>query len=1182
MNLFTREDFVELRKRYKTWRKDMRERPEQMEVDDEKASFMHRYYEPKRERYPKVPWNTFREWVFDIKRPNVLDTEPDVEGVEGKGMNDQTLKELHRTLDHIKHLRHIDVEAFIRYHEIDNNIRFDVQYCEYQKRMAIDSLALFAYIPFVFLFAYFLVQGKGLGVGYWMNNNIDDFFLGQEFDNSDDLRFVKTYWDIGSEGEFWEFVEGPLLGGLWSGDDGSSNAHELVQSALMPVGALKMRQLRVQSRECPEQQTRLFSNNVEELLNMPGGVEYIRSRQMDFSPVCFPELHFKHHGVCIDTEGCPKVDKGPYAITSSLHDGVVKYSMNDPRNPSGWAGSLQNTTSLPPMFIDRVYYDNNTGILPEERYVLDAYQYHSCSEFNSSDGIYLLGKLGPYSCDGHGMVLPFNWTKDKASQAIGIMKNGIQMTHTDENGRTIQKKVPWIDAQTRAISFDLIFYCKNVNLFSFSQFLVEVTATGTWIPVKQFISFQMFDSDSHNTVYFFFVAVYYLYITIYIFSWVHSFVSEVQRHVKGEWGLGTTLKAVWASFGFWVAFDFVNLSLFITAWYFTALSWDTQLKSVLQTSYYPDGYEEIAWQGQMGAFVSAGNGLFTFCRIFYFLQLHPQLNLLTKTVQKASSDLFGIVIIFIIVFIAFSLVAFVVYGLALEDFRDFPQTVISLCRMLLGDFDFKELLIERRIMTPIIFALYNALAVFILLNMVIAILDDAFGKVQEEKYTPSKLLALMSNSDDPEFDTQGSQNKKHIVVRFLSSNPLMKELMWWFRRSYLQFLLISGQYDESDEVWQAKKRSTDRRNPRIYWSMRLDDMRDNMQTYPFTDKCRLISRQLDDILMDHFGNDFKLLVDSLVWEPAMYMHREPSKLLRSVLQFHHFWKREVEAVTQTGKTVKEQQEQQEKELEQKMRQMFLRQQEKYKEESRQDTFRRLRLKYGRDPTTEELMNEMAAMPPDNKQDIEKWWMYQTRRLHQITETFTKLAETRDRNFSGGGPKLKFTEWMIEKVSKTTQRHLTESMGGIVQEEIQEEMTCGDKDSKPEDRETMPSVLKKWRDGYYDELKRRGKLNHFEEAISTVSSTRASTMHHEGLSPRAAQSPKGAQSPRAAASPSHGSRRPAPLRVPRGTPRDPKGTPRAGSPMSPPPSKKPSSPMRPLSPSRGGLSPRSPKTPMSLS
>ncbi|KAJ9464202.1 Polycystin-2 [Diplonema papillatum] len=1011
-------------------------------------------------RYPPVERSIFFGWLRDIETRR-CDAEHGPDSKEARHLQKKLLDIENSLAAH----SHIDVEAFIRHHEGNLSARFDVAFCEHQHKVALDTLSLFLYVPFVLLFAYFLVQGKGLEHGYWMNHNIEEFFLGQEFENSDDLRFVKTFWDIGSEDEFWEFVEGPLVSGLWPDD--SSPASDPVQLSMMPIGGVKVRQLRVKAETCSSRQTRLFENEVDSFMRTADGADYIRSRLRDFHPQCYPELSYSGDNT----------DDGPYRVVSELHDGIQEFSMNSTANPSGWSGSLRGTDGLPPMFVETVFLRDE--MVPKaDRVALEAYHYHSCDALNSSGISIIYGERGTYHCDGHGFSLPYSWTGQQVRDALGVLKDGVTANFTDPSSQQQRtKQVPWIDAQTRALSFHVIFYAKNVNLFGYGQFLVEVTAAGAWIPVKQFSSFELFDFDSFSWPYFFFVAVFFLYIVAFWISWTYSFIrciideSEYDRTI---WGI---LKAVCRSFfRFWVVFDFLNLLFFVVAWAFRMRTWThgTTDQSILQREYYPDQYEAIAMEGQLASFISAANALLTFCRTFYFLQLHPQLNVLTKTVHTAAADLVGIVVIFVIVFTAFSLVTYVEYGLVVGDFRSVPQTIVTLCRMLIGDFDYETLVEERRIMTPIIFVLFNAFAVFILLNMVIAILDEAFGKVQQDKYLPSKLLTLMNSSDDPVFRYRGKHNRKNQAMGILFQNAFSKELTWWCRRAYLEFLVLTNQYKRTDVAWQTRLQYADRRSPRVYWKQRLADLKKNMKTFPFHDKCRLITRRLEDMLMDKFGKDFQLLVDSLVFEPCKAMCRKPSKYLLAVLHFHHLWKIEVEAITQTGKTVKELKELQEKKREAELKRLYLRQQEKFKEESREDTKRRLRAKYGRDPTTEEIISEITMAPPDNQQDIEKLWQWQIRRLHQITETITKLAETRDRNFSSGGPKLKFTEWMIEKVSEVTKKHLADTLCRIVQEEVQQEMTVGDPNVREEDRENMLSVLMKWRNGFYDALRKKAK------------------------------------------------------------------------------------------------------------
>eukprot|EP01060_Flectonema_neradi_P035631 TRINITY_DN6607_c0_g2_i1.p1 TRINITY_DN6607_c0_g2~~TRINITY_DN6607_c0_g2_i1.p1 ORF type:complete len:1005 (+),score=159.35 TRINITY_DN6607_c0_g2_i1:162-3017(+) len=865
-------------------------------------------------KYPDVPREVFIDWLIAVKNivlPVDPSEVPDDEGLSPASgeaspapQNEEAsstteLKNFAAVLAMTENMSEIDVEAFIRFYEFDVSYRFDLRFCEYQKRMAIDTLMLFAYIPFVFLFAYFLVQGRGLGSGYYMNANIVDFFLGQEFDVSDDLRFVKTYWDIGSDGEFWEFVSGPLIGGLWAGDgpEETVNATQLVQQTLMPIGALKIRQKRVEGEICTTKQRSMFSNNVEQYTTTQEGVDYIRSRQRDFNAFCYPELDYLNDNT----------EKGAYPLIRELHDGVDRFSMDSTELPS-------QVGKLPPVFVETMYLTEDM-IVEDDKFMFPAFQYQSCDNLNGSDSSWVRGKLGRYHCDGHGIVFPFSWSLEKVNKAVDVLMNGITAEYIDPHtGYLTQKRIPWIDSQTRAITFDIMFFSKDIELFTFSQFLVEVTATGCWIPVKSLRSFELFLWDAHSHAYFFFVFLYVAYICWYWVIWIYNYIQSVITINAGSKNALDIISSIFRALkNFWVVFDLINLVLFLIALILTMRTWVRGItdQSILQTEFYPTDYEDISIEAELASYISAANGLLTFCRIFYFLQMHPQLNLLTKTVHKAANDLVGIVIIFIIVFTAFSLVTYVIYGLQLEDFRSFQQTIISLCRMLIGDFNYEELMNERRIMTPVIFSMYNALAVFILLNMVIAILDEAFSKVQQEKYVPRKLLSLMNSSDDQEFEYAGDYVERSVVWDILFNNPPVKEFLYWWRRLHLELLVLSGHERDSRE-WREKLHEVRRSNPRVYWSMRVSQIRKNMKTYAFKDKCRLIPRELDYILMDQLGEDFVLLRDNLLWKPARAMHRSPQRLLENILQFHHLWQINVEAVTQTGKTLKLMKEVQEK------------------------------------------------------------------------------------------------------------------------------------------------------------------------------------------------------------------------------------------------------------------------------
>ena len=83
--------------------------------------------------------------------------------------------------------------------------------------------------------------------------------------------------------------------------------------------------------------------------------------------------------------------------------------------------------------------------------------------------------------------------------------------------------------------------------------------------------------------------------------------------------------------------------------------------------------------------------------------------------------------------------------------------------------------------------------------------------------------------------------------------------------------------------------------------------------------------------------------------------------------------------------------------------------------------------------------------------------------------------------------------MVSQVAESIEVQLQESLGGIVQEEIQREMAHGDVTVPVEERETMETVLRKWRDGHYDELKKNGELEMFDRRADDSSSS-SSLLH----------------------------------------------------------------------------------------
>lgn len=72
------------------------------------------------------------------------------------------------------------------------------------------------------------------------------------------------------------------------------------------------------------------------------------------------------------------------------------------------------------------------------------------------------------------------------------------------------------------------------------------------------------------------------------------------------------------------------------------------------------------------------------------------------------------------------------FGSHMYAFRNVTQSMYSLIRYLLGDFDAEELLAVNPFLAPILFGLFMVLSVFVVLNMFIAIISDAYTETKEE------------------------------------------------------------------------------------------------------------------------------------------------------------------------------------------------------------------------------------------------------------------------------------------------------------------------------------------------------------------------------------------------------------------------------------------------------------------
>merc|ERR1711924_152962 len=83
---------------------------------------------------------------------------------------------------------------------------------------------------------------------------------------------------------------------------------------------------------------------------------------------------------------------------------------------------------------------------------------------------------------------------------------------------------------------------------------------------------------------------------------------------------------------------------------------------------------------------------------------------------------------------SFTLMANFVYGPFLWQYASIASSLGSLCRMMIGHFDYHEMYAVNARVTPVFFALFFFMQVMIMLNILVAILCEAYLRIRKEYF----------------------------------------------------------------------------------------------------------------------------------------------------------------------------------------------------------------------------------------------------------------------------------------------------------------------------------------------------------------------------------------------------------------------------------------------------------------
>eukprot|EP00299_Pterocystis_sp_00344_P015232 c7595_g1_i2.p1 GENE.c7595_g1_i2~~c7595_g1_i2.p1 ORF type:complete len:940 (-),score=221.03 c7595_g1_i2:48-2498(-) len=508
----------------------------------------------------------------------------------------------------------------------------------------------------------------------------------------------KTYNDISSEADMWEWIQGPLTDGLFP-DDGKVMSYGKV------VGAIELRQYRVNNRSCtPDSATRY-----------DGPLDYTGYLVDE----CFGTFSSGHQ----DTIPFGP-SKGNWTGCTPSAAGVLEKSKTC--IPGEYCNGLNTCTGCPDskLFPDCLCPEGRIDTYPNCLCPVEGQEYPCIGWGNVNkgyccyDGFMLRPKVkGEISVDISGSYGTYPVGSYKI--ALGTSQAGFQYTVDQLMANN------WIDRQTRAIVLQFVIFNPNYRSYAVCQFLFELNISGLMVPFPakyNVLNLEIFEWTKNKKLF-----------VLEIVLWVFM-ARFVTTHIVGDMRLvWKGYRSIWPYFR--VMWNWIDILILLVI----GLTYLLRVFFLLDKNRrkfdpFSSSYTDLTTATYLNALAfrfDAVAVLLMFFKFFKYFALNKKMGVLWKTLIRSVGMLYGFIFLYFLLLMAFVFMANIVFGTKLEGFSTIPDSLTTLLLYLMGDFDFDSLYDADEYWGPILFIFYTVMMYLILLNVFVSILSEAYATESE-------------------------------------------------------------------------------------------------------------------------------------------------------------------------------------------------------------------------------------------------------------------------------------------------------------------------------------------------------------------------------------------------------------------------------------------------------------------
>ncbi|EDW76502.1 uncharacterized protein Dwil_GK14630 [Drosophila willistoni] len=299
----------------------------------------------------------------------------------------------------------------------------------------------------------------------------------------------------------------------------------------------------------------------------------------------------------------------------------------------------------------------------------------------------------------------------------------VDFTYNKEKNQAIihdLREKHWLDRGSRLCLVEFNLYNENTDIFQSAKLIAEIPPTGGVIPqahlqtVKQYSFFT--DRSLLMTVIYIFWYIMVVYYTIYEIVEIRK--TGLRNYFRSLLNILDSIILLFCYcaliYNIWHTIKVVSLT--------DRVKNDEEYQSLDGLCYWNTIYVDMM----------AILAFLVWIKIFKFISFNKTLVQFTTTLKRCSKDLAGFSLMFGIVFLAYAQLGLLLFGTKHPDFRNFITSILTMIRMILGDFQYNLIEEANRVLGPIYFLTYILLVFFILLNMFLAIIMETYNSVKSE------------------------------------------------------------------------------------------------------------------------------------------------------------------------------------------------------------------------------------------------------------------------------------------------------------------------------------------------------------------------------------------------------------------------------------------------------------------